>query len=130
MATNTEKITSLEKVTLVHGTEIEELKKNYEESKLILTEIMKKLDKLLLLEEQSDEKFKYRKLTCQKIFDDRYIMKAEFRPIVVEILQSIRKDDLQITKNKTNIVDSVFNIAWKLGSVLAVLYLVVDKILQ
>jgi len=129
MPTNTDRITSLEKTTSINKIEIKDLRKDSEESKLILNEISKKLDRLLLLEEQSDEKFKYRKLTCQKIFDDRYIMKAEFRPIVVEILQSIRKDDLQITKNKTNIIDSIFNIAWKLGSVLAVLYLVLDKIL-
>lgn len=128
MATNAEKITSLQKITSRHENEIGEIKKDSEKNGLILTEILKKLDRLLLLDEQADEKFKHHKLACREELDERYVMKLHLRTGVIEILQSIRHDDLQLSKNKVSIFDSIFNIAWKIASIIGIGYIIFDKL--
>jgi len=92
--------------------------------------IDRKLSKLLILEEQTKSRFQHHQLLCQEAFDLRYTMKVNFRQSVIEILNSVRDEDLRITNTKSNLISNILNSLWKIAMAIGMLYIVIGPILK
>ena len=125
---NSEKINQLQQKTEKNTNDVKQLKEFYLKQETTLSKIDKKLDRLLFLESQSEERFAFHKVACREDFDKRYVMKLNLRTDVLDILQHIRHEDIQDSSRQVSILNNIMNIAWKIASVIGIGYLLFDKL--
>ena len=108
-----ERIVRIEEKLAVHDASIEQLKHSIEEQHRTSIEILDKLNRLVYRDEEAKSTYEHHKLQCQVIFDSRYLLKTELKPLIIEMIETLSKKKLDNTKSISYLISSFLNITWK-----------------
>jgi len=93
--------------------------KSYADLQTNYASIDKRLAELLFLNTQSKERFDHHQLQCQELWDERYVMKGQLSNDVLQILKTVRHEDLNHTNNVVTAIKNFFYLATQVVVIIA-----------